>query len=377
MCGIAGVFDIEGRGHDPRPGDTALRMADTLAHRGPDGRGGWGDPAAGIGLGHRRLSIIDLSPTGAQPMHSADGSYVITYNGEVYNFGELRTELVALGHKFHGTSDTEVMLACFVQWGVEKAVQRFVGMFAFAVFDREKRTLHLVRDRLGIKPLYWCQCDGLLLFASELRALAAHPAFRREIDREAVDALLRYSYVPAPATIFRGVYKLPPGSILSVDPGGTPKIAPYWQLREALAQRQLSNIDQEEATQRLDSLMQEAARQRMIADVPLGAFLSGGLNSSAVVALMQANSNRPVRTFTIGFHEKDYDKSSHARAVSRHLGTDHTEVLLEADAALELVRDIPNWFDEPFAELLAVADLPRLPVGAAACHRSAVGRWRR
>ena len=350
MCGIAGVFDIESHGRDQRPGDTALRMADTLAHRGPDGRDGWGDAAAGIGLGHRRLSIIDLSSTGAQPMHSADGRYVITYNGEVYNFGALRTELEALGHGFRGTSDTEVMLACFVEWGIEKAVGRFVGMFAFAVFDRETRTLHLVRDRLGIKPLYWCQFGGLLLFASELRALAAHPGFRQEIDREAVDALLRYSYVPAPATIFRGVYKLPPGSILSVAPGGAPKIVPYWQLREVVAQRPLLNIGQQEVTERLDLLMQEAARLRMIADVPLGAFLSGGLDSSAVVALMQANSNRSVRTFTIGFHEKDHDESSHARAVAQHLGTDHTEVMLEADAALDLVRDIPDWFDEPFAD---------------------------
>ncbi len=350
MCGIAGLFVIERSRHESSPGETALRMVDTLAHRGPDGRGWWGDPAAGIGLGHRRLSIIDLSPTGAQPMHSGDGRYVITYNGEVYNFAELRAELETLGHTFRGTSDTEVMLASIVEWGLEKAVQSFAGMFAFALFDREMRTIHLARDRLGIKPLYWSALDGQLLFGSELRALASHPAFRGEVDREAVDALLRYSYVPSPATIYRGVYKLPPGTILSVAAAGEPKIEPYWRLRDALAQPKRSDISADEATQQLDKIMLEAVRQHMVADVPLGAFLSGGLDSSVVAALMQAGSNRAVRTFTIGFHEKDHDESSHARVVARHLGTDHTEVVLDAESALGLVQDIPDWFDEPFAD---------------------------
>ncbi len=348
MCGIAGMLDL--RRGNPDPAATALAMADTLAHRGPDGRDAWGDAEAGIGLGHRRLSIIDLSPTGAQPMHSADGRYVIIYNGEVYNFRDLRRELEALGHRFRGTSDTEVMLAAFVQWGLESAVKRFVGMFAFALFDRRDRVLHLVRDRVGVKPLYWNLTGGVFLFGSEMRALMAHPSFRKEVDREAVDAIVRYSYVPAPATIFRGAQKLPPGSMLTIGPGGEPSITSYWQLTDVLTSRDNSGIDRDEATAKLDALMGQAVRQRMIADVPIGAFLSGGVDSSAVVALMQANSERPVKTFTIGFGDAAYDESPHARAIARHLGTDHTEVVLDADTALPLVRNVADWFDEPFAD---------------------------
>ncbi len=350
MCGIAGLFDITGvrRGGDPAV--TARAMADTLAHRGPDGSDAWGNAEFGIGLGHRRLAIIDLSDNGRQPMISADGRFVIIFNGEVYNFQELRTELESRGHRFRGHSDTEVMLAGFVEWGVDKAVERFVGMFAFAVFDQKTRTLRLVRDRLGVKPLYWTIADGILLFGSELRALMAHPAFRREVDREAVAAFLRYSYVPAPATIFRGVYKLPAGSILTVASGGEPTITPYWRLSDVLAQAGRNHIDAQEAVATLNTLLRNAVRQRMISDVPLGAFLSGGVDSSTVVALMQSCSNRPVRTFTIGFREAAYDESQYARTIARHLGTDHTEVSLDADAALHLVGDIADWFDEPFAD---------------------------
>jgi asparagine synthase (glutamine-hydrolysing) len=350
MCGIAGLFEINGHRHDSDPAFAARLMADTLVHRGPDGAGAWGDAEAGIGFGHRRLAIIDLTPTGAQPMHSADGRYVIVYNGEVYNFRALRQELEVDGHTFRGTSDTEVMLAAFSQWGVEKAVRRFVGMFAFAVFDRTDRRLHLVRDRLGIKPLYWSLSEGLLLFGSELRALLAHPAFRPVIDREAVSAFLRYSYVPTPATIFRGVEKLPPGSILSIGPDGEPAIRPYWELGHVVGQPPRIGIDAGEAADELYALLREAVHGRMIADVPIGAFLSGGIDSSTIVALMQSCSDRPVRTFTIGFHEKTYDESSYAREMAKQLGTEHTEVMLGADAALALVGDIAEWFDEPFAD---------------------------
>src|SRR5581483_9847393 len=325
------------------PAATALAMADTLAHRGPDGRGAWGDAAAGIGLGHRRLAIIDLTETGAQPMHSADGRYVITYNGEVYNFRELRRELEARGRVFRGTSDTEVMLAAFGEWGVAQAVTRFAGMFAFAVFDRQSRTLHLVRDRIGVKPLYWTISGGAVLFGSELRALMAHPSFRKEVDREAVAAFLRYSYVPTPATIFRGVHKLPPGCILTVAAGGEPSIAPYWRLSEVVAQPG-RDMSANEAAESLNELLLQAVRQRLIADVPLGAFLSGGLDSSTVVALMQACSNRPVRTFTIGFREQAYDESSYAREVGGKLGTEHTELMLDEKSALPLVGNIADWF---------------------------------
>jgi asparagine synthase (glutamine-hydrolysing) len=349
MCGIAGLFVVDGRPRDSDPAASALRMVDTLAHRGPDGRGAWGDADAGIGLGHRRLSIIDLSPTGAQPMTSADGRYVISYNGEVYNFPELRTELEARGHRFRGTSDTEVMLAACLEWGPEAAVRRFAGMFAFALFDRQARTLRLVRDRLGVKPLYWTISDGVLLFGSELRALMAHPAFRKEIDREAIAAVVRYSYVPTPATVFHRTHKLPAGSILTVQPQALPRIEPYWRLVDVLA-RKAEPCGEHEAVERLDALLRTSVRRRMIADVPLGAFLSGGTDSSAVVAAMQSVANRPARTFTIGFSDAAYDETAAARKTARHLGTDHTEVMLEPGAAVDLVARVADWFDEPFAD---------------------------
>lgn len=349
MCGIAGFMTVGGATREGSPADVALSMADTLAHRGPDGRAAWGDPEAGIGLGHRRLAIVDLSPTGAQPMHSADGRYVIVYNGEVYNFPELRAELLSLGHRFSGTSDTEVMLAACVQWGPKDAVRRFVGMFAFALFDRKTRTLFLVRDRLGVKPLYWTIADGTLLFGSELRALAAHPAFRPEVDRDAVAAQVRYSYVPAPATIYRGVFKLPPACVLSIRHGETHRIERYWQIPgEAIGSGQA--ISFEAAAHQLDALLRDSVRGRMIADVPVGAFLSGGFDSSTVVALMQNVSNRAARTFTVGFGNGVYDETAHARDIARHLQTDHTEMRLEAGAALGLVQRIPDWFDEPFGD---------------------------
>lgn len=350
MCGISGIFDLRS---SPRGCDLAAiasTMANTLPYRGPDGADAWADADAGIGLGHRRLAIIDLTPTGAQPMHSADRRYVIVYNGEVYNFRELRDELTARGHAFRGTSDTEVMLAAIGEWGIEQAVERFVGMFAFALFDHQARTLHLVRDRLGIKPLYWTVTDGWLLFGSELRALMAHPALRKDVDREAVAAFLRYSYVPTPATIFRGVFKLPPGCMLTVTAGGEPSVRSYWRLSDVVAQPADERITADAAAAQLDDLLRDAVRRRMIADVPIGAFLSGGVDSSTVVALMQACADRPVRSFTIGFREAAYDESAHAREIARRLGTEHTEVMLGEDSALDLVGNIADWFDEPFAD---------------------------
>ncbi len=377
MCGIAGVFDLRSTSRNRAPSVVALAMANTLAHRGPDGSDAWGDADAGVGFGHRRLAVIDLSPAGAQPMHSADERYVITYNGEVYNFRELRDELRTLGHAFRGTSDTEVMLAAISEWGVERAVQRFVGMFAFGVFDRLDRTLYLVRDRLGIKPLYWTLIDGQLLFGSELRALMEHPAFRPQVNREAVSAFLRYSYVPTPATIFNGVAKLPPGCILSVAQGGAPKVEPYWRLADAVTKARHATMAADEAADTLDDLLRDAVRRRMIADVPVGAFLSGGTNSATIVALMQACADRPVRTFTIGFQEEAYDEAPYARDVADRLGTEHTEISLDGKAALDLVENIADWFDEPFAEFFATADLSRVAHDTSARHGGAVGRRRR
>lgn len=349
MCGIAGLIALHTASRTGRPATLARQMADTLALRGPDGSGAWEDADAGIGLGHRRLSIVDLSPGGTQPMHSATGRYVISFNGEVYNFRELRTELTARGHSFHSTSDTEVMLAAITEWGLEGAVTRFIGMFAFALYDRETRTLSLVRDRLGVKPLYWTVMDGTLLFGSSLRALMAHPSFRKNIDPEAVDALLRFSYIPAPATIFRNVHKLPPATILTARAGEEPHLEQYWHL-DRLAARAPEPIDATAAAEQLDLLLRDSIAKRMIADVPLGAFLSGGVDSSTVVALMQTQSSRPVKTFTIGFDDPAFDEATHAKAVAQHLGTDHTEITLRADTALDLVARIPDWFDEPFAD---------------------------
>jgi asparagine synthase (glutamine-hydrolysing) len=349
MCGIAGTFQIDGA-REPDAARRVCAMTDTLAHRGPDGSDVWSDVEAGIAFGHRRLAIVDLSPTGAQPMHSADGRYVVTYNGEVYNFQELREELAARGHAFRGTSDTEVMLAAFVQWGVEDAVRRFVGMFAFAVFDRRERALHLVRDRVGVKPLYWTDAGGIVLFGSELRALMAHPAFRREVDRDALAAVVAYSYVPAPATAFRDVFKLMPGTILTLQAGRAPRMTRYWRIEDAVAQRGRNPLDAEAAASQLDVLLRDAVRRRMVADVPVGAFLSGGVDSAVVVALMQAEAERPVRSFTIAFDDPAYDESTAARRVAQHLRTDHTEIRLAAADALALVPQVADWFDEPFAD---------------------------
>ena len=348
LCGIAGFLDAN-RTATADAAETAARaMTGAVAHRGPDDSGVFVDPDAGIGLGHRRLSIIDLSPLGHQPMHGADGRYVISYNGEVYNFAELRDELVSLGHRFRGGSDTEVMLGAFREFGPERAVTRFVGMFAIALWDRAEATLRLIRDRLGVKPLYWCRRGGVLLFGSELKALMAHPSWRGEIDREAVAAFMRYSYVPGTATIFRDVHKLAPGTILTVQAGAEPRIAPYWRLRGAIAPRAFA--DEGEAAAELETILRDSVRARMVADVPLGAFLSGGVDSSTVVALMQAQSARKVKTFSIGFHESGYDEARYAKAVAGHLGTDHTELYVTPRQAMDAIPNLPNWFDEPFAD---------------------------
>ncbi|HSV24569.1 MAG TPA: asparagine synthase (glutamine-hydrolyzing) [Xanthobacteraceae bacterium] len=348
MCGIAGFLDAGRSATADEAAAWARDMADAVKHRGPDDSDIWIDPAAGIGLGHRRLSIIDLSPLGRQPMHSADGRYVISYNGEVYNFTELRAELAGLGHSFRGGSDTEVMLAACREWGPEQAVTRFVGMFAIALWDRETATLHLIRDRMGVKPLYWCRRDGVFLFGSELKALMAHPVWRGEIDIEAAAAFVRYSYVPGTATIFRHVHKLAPGAILTMQAGAEPQITFYWRLRDVVAAPPIE--DEREAVAELETILRDSIRGRMIADVPLGAFLSGGIDSSTVVALMQAQSTRKVRTFSIGFQEPGYDEANHAKEVAVHLGTDHTELYVTPRQTIDAVPSLPKWFDEPFGD---------------------------
>jgi asparagine synthase (glutamine-hydrolysing) len=327
-------------------------MADMLVHRGPDAGDVWLDPEAGLALGHRRLSIIDLSPAGAQPMVSSCGRFVISYNGEVYNAGELRPELEAAGRRFRGHSDTEAIVEGAAVWGVEATVERLIGMFAMALWDRQERALYLVRDRLGIKPLYWAEFDGRLLFGSELKALRANPGWAPELDRDAALSYLRFGYVPAPDTIYRRVYKLPAGTILQCSAGGQPVITPYWSLQDIARRGQSERFsgDEGDAADALDALLRDAIRRRMVADVPLGAFLSGGIDSSTVVALMQAQSSRPVRTFSIGFHEQEYNEGENAAAVARHLGTEHTELYAEPRHALDVIPQLAEMYDEPFAD---------------------------
>jgi asparagine synthase (glutamine-hydrolysing) len=329
-------------------------MVNTLHHRGPDDQGVWSDAEAGIALSHARLSILDLSALGHQPMVSRSGRFVIVFNGEIYNFQGIRARLVARGHTFRSESDTEVLLEAIAEWGVEAAVLELVGMFAFAVWDREERMLVLGRDRMGEKPLYYGWTGSSFVFASELKALRVHPAWRGTIDRQALTLYLRHSYVPAPYTIYEGICKLRPGCLLRIArfvPGSTPDPEPYWDLEKAIeAEEQPGFGTDAEAVDELERLVRHAVGQQMVADVPLGAFLSGGIDSATVVALMQAQSSRPVKTFTIGFDRSSHDEAPAARRIARHLGTEHTELYVSPEDGLALVPELSRIYDEPFAD---------------------------
>jgi len=353
MCGLAGFFGPATR-NDADLSAIAQRMNDTIYLRGPDSHGVWSDQAHGLALGHRRLSILDLSPEGHQPMVSSNGRFVIVFNGEVYNFRDLRAELEAAGHAFRGHSDTEIMLAAFCQWGVQAATKRFNGMFAFAVWDRDEKLLHLGRDRLGEKPLYYgWMADGTLLFGSELKALKAHPSFQGEINRDAIAGLLKLNYIADPHSIYQGIYKLPPATLLTWDGSSArPKPEHYWDLR-AVAEASIQDPyrgSEQEAISELEALLKDAVGIRMVSDVPLGAFLSGGIDSSTIVALMQAQSSKPVRTFTIGFHEKNFNEAGFAKEVAQHLGTDHTELYISPRETLDVIPKLPAMYDEPFSD---------------------------
>jgi len=363
VCGITGFIEPKRERSNDELCDLVTRMATTLQHRGPDDSGVWVDAAAGIALGHRRLSIIDLSPLGHQPMLSADGRYLIIFNGEIYNFRALREELESLGHKFRGHSDTEIMLAAFVQWPVQAALQRFNGMFAFALWDRHERNLYLARDRMGEKPMYYGWQGHTFLFGSELKALREHPSFRNEVNREALTLFLRYSYIPAPYSIYTGIHKLPAGTLLKLDCSqaqvALPQPEAYWSLREAVQtgvaqasclQTGSLRYDVNETIVQFDELLREAVKLRMEADVPLGAFLSGGIDSSTIVALMQAQSSRPVKTFTMGFHESGYNEAEHAKAVAQYLGTEHTELYVTPEETRAVIPRLPMMYDEPFSD---------------------------
>ncbi len=352
MCGLAGFVDQSLQSDADNLTRTVQRMADTLLHRGPDDDGSWADAEVGVALGHRRLSIIDLSSTGHQPMMSGDGRYIIAYNGEIYNFQDLRRELEAEGVGFHGTSDTEVIVEACAHWGPQAAIKRLNGMFAFALWDRRARRLVLARDHLGIKPLFWGHFEGLFLFGSELKALRAHAGWQPRVNRRALASYLRHFYVPAPWSIYEGVSKLKPGHMLIWQPGQPPQTHRYWDLRQAAesAYQDPYAGTSEDALEELDWLLKDSVKRQMISDVPLGAFLSGGIDSSAVVALMQAQSSRPVRTFSIGFSNQRYDEAPHARAVAAHLGTEHTEYYAQPSDALDLIPKLHQIYDEPFAD---------------------------
>ncbi len=327
-------------------------MAEIMRHRGPDAGDAWCDGGAGLALAHRRLAIIELSPAGAQPMVSSCGRFVISYNGEAYNFAELRSELEAAGRRFRGHCDTEVIVEGAGVWGVEATVKRLIGMFAIALWDRHERVLYLVRDRLGIKPLYWARFGDTLIFGSELKALRAYPGWTPALDRDALAAFLRFQYVPGPGTIYEGVNKLPPGTILVARADAEPELRPFWSLADAVRAGQAARFagSEDDAVAELDALLGDAVRRRMIADVPLGAFLSGGIDSSTVVALMQAKSARKVRTFTIGFREPGYNEAEHAKAVARYLGTEHTELYVSPERAQSVIPLLPEIYDEPFSD---------------------------
>ena len=353
MCGIAGVlFPAPSMSRDDLRG-LAARMADRVEHRGPDGSGTWVDEGAGIAFGHRRLKVIDLSEAGHQPMVSERGRYVISYNGEVYNFAALRTELERAGCRFRGHSDTEVILEGVERWGITTTVNRLVGMFAMSLWDRESRTLTLVRDRLGIKPLYYGLLEGRFLFASELKAFHACSRWRPVLDHDALATFVRLNYVPAPQSIFQDTWKLEAGCMLSIRAGEAPRIERFWDLLEVVgtgqgAPRVGTGVD--DATDELEHVLSEAVEGCMVADVPVGVFLSGGIDSSSVTALMQRHGDKPVRTFTIGFGVPDLDESAHARRVAAHLRSEHTELYVSPETALELVPRVAEIYDEPFAD---------------------------
>lgn len=353
MCGIAGLINCLIAKDDLSI--AIARMTDNLIHRGPDGEGHWVDHSGRVALGHRRLAILDLTSAGAQPMVSASGRYVIVLNGELYNYRQLKEELKTLGCTFISNSDTEVLLEAVEQWGFAEALKKIAGMFALAVYDNQNRRLYLARDRIGEKPIYFGQEDGYFFFASELKALRALTCFTGRVDRNALALFMRYNYIPSPYSIFEGVRKLEPGTYLEIDTDISQfkiKQFVYWSLKNVVeSQREMFLIEnQVELFDRFDSLLRSVVQEQMVADVPVGAFLSGGIDSTLVVAVMQALSREKVKTFTIGFDEKGFNEAGHAAAVAKHLGTDHSELYIGPDDLLSIVPYIPQYYDEPFAD---------------------------
>ncbi|EGR0413165.1 asparagine synthase (glutamine-hydrolyzing) [Vibrio cholerae] len=355
MCGIAGYWQ-----RDCADTSIALSMAEAIVTRGPDDFGVWSERESGIALAHRRLSILDLSPAGHQPMVSGCGRYVLVFNGEIYNHLSLRSHLEEKlkGFSWRGHSDTETLIECFAVWGVEKTIGMAVGMFSFALWDTKDKLLTLARDRLGEKPLYWGWSDDMLIFASEIKAIKAHSGFKAEIDRDSLTLFLRHGYVPAPYSIYRGIQKLMPGHFIEIDLGGDISVSKsansraYWSVNEVVNEglaRPFSG-SASDAVDILETQLKASVSDQMLSDVPLGAFLSGGIDSSTIVALMQCQSKVPVKTFTIGFDETGYNEAVHAKAVARHIGTDHTELYVQPIDALSVIPKLPHMYCEPFAD---------------------------
>lgn len=351
MCGICGILQTSGSAKFPL-GATVEKMAQRIRHRGPDAGNVWADENAGIALGHRRLSIIDLSEAGSQPIHSDNGRWILTYNGELYNTDSLRKNLENGGSKFKGHSDTEVLVEAIATWGLQRTLDLIEGMFAFAIWDRQERKLYLVRDRIGIKPLYWGKIGERVIFGSELNALRAVEGFEPEIDVAAAAAFFRFNCVPAPFSIYKGIEKLFPGQFISIDSQGQIERGLYWNLREIAREsiKKPYEVSDQNAIDGLETLMRDSIRRHMVSDVPLGSFLSGGIDSSLVTALMQAESSHQVKSFSIGFNELSYNEADHAKEVAHHLKTDHTELYFDPSMALDIVPSIAQIYDEPFAD---------------------------
>jgi asparagine synthase (glutamine-hydrolysing) len=362
MCGIVGYLTATSANVDTRR-NVLQKMCDAIKFRGPDSEGIWLSNDTGIGLGHRRLSILDLSPAGHQPMVSASGRFVIAFNGEIYNHLDLRTGLEKISAAgavdWQGHSDTETLIVGIEAWGLEETLRKSVGMFAFALWDREERELYLARDRMGEKPLYYGYQQGDFLFGSELKALKAHPAFEGEVDRNVITLQLRHNCIPTPYSIYKGIRKLPPGTFLSLSARGgrfaareLPEPMTYWSLEDATIRGLESPFDgsDTDAIDALDHLLRDSVKQQMVADVPLGAFLSGGVDSSTITALMQSQSSRPVKTFSIGFNQAGYNEAVYAKAVARYLGTDHTELYVSPQQAMDVIPRLPSLYDEPFSD---------------------------
>lgn len=359
MCGIAGFVDFSKTRKEDNLLQEIKAMTNAIAYRGPDGEGHWVDAQEGVALGHRRLAILDLSPAGFQPMRSKNERFVLTYNGEIYNSPDLKETLLTKGYSFHGHSDTEVMLAAFCEWGIAESLKKMVGMFAFALWDRQEKTLCLGRDRIGKKPLYYGWIDSLFVFASDLNAFRASPAKSAlKIDRKAMASFHHWSFLPSPYSLYQGVYKLKPGTLRVFGPADFASFRMgaeecFWDFTEVAKEglkRRHSAPSFLEAVEQIEDLLKDAVKSRMMSDVPLGGFLSGGIDSSLIIALMQKYSSNPVKTFSVGFAESRYDESSYAEKVANYLGTDHQTIRMSSSDALEIIPNLPQIYDEPFAD---------------------------